>query len=100
LKVNLRAGYASEPWAFEALAIALQESGGSPAEIERAKVSAIDLDPKDPQAYLRAAKAVADAGQTDKAIEFCRRAALLQPDMAEPYTNALAFIEKSTTVDS
>ncbi|MFL5342320.1 MAG: hypothetical protein ACJ8F7_19405, partial [Gemmataceae bacterium] len=71
-----------------------------PAEIERARLSGIDLDIKDSQAYLRAAKAESEAGKTDKALEFCRRAASLQPDVAEPYANALVYIESSKTVDS
>lgn len=100
LKTNLRQGFVNESWVFEALAIALQESGAAPDEIERAKLSAIDLEPNDPQSYLRAAKAVADMGQTDRALAFCRQAAELQPSLADPYANALVYLEKSKTVDT
>src|SRR5262249_35069977 len=100
LKVLLREGYAGEPWAFEALAGALQENKATPAEIERVKLSAIDLDPKDPFAYLRAARAVADMGQHDRAVAFCRQASQLHPELAEPYANALAYLEKADKVDS
>src|SRR5262249_21049772 len=78
LKANLRHGFTNEPWVFEGLAIALKESGGSSAEIERVRLSAIDLDPKNPQAYLKAAKAVADLGQPERALAFCKQASALR----------------------
>jgi tetratricopeptide (TPR) repeat protein len=100
LKTNLRLGFVNEPWVFEALAIALQESGATPDEVERAKLSCIDLDPKDPQAYLRAAKAMAEMKEYDRAIGFCRQASAIQPEIADPYSSALAYIGKLDKVDS
>jgi len=100
LKTNLRQGFTSEPWVFEALGVALMETGGSTTEVERARLSAIDVNPKDPQAYLRAAKAMADLGRHDRAIGFCKQAAALQPETPEPYADALVYLDKSKTVDS
>jgi tetratricopeptide (TPR) repeat protein len=100
LKANLRYGFCNEPWVFEGLAIALKESGGSSAEIERVRLSAIGLDPKNPQAYLKAAKAVADLGQPERALAFCKQASALRPDLADPYANALVYLDKAKTVDS
>jgi hypothetical protein len=100
LKTNLRQGFVNDAWVFEALAIALQESNAAPDEVERAKLSCIDLDPKDPQAYLRAAHAMADLGQPERALSFCRQASALQPDLADPYSTALVYLEKSKTVDT
>ncbi|HLW68848.1 MAG TPA: hypothetical protein VKS79_26285, partial [Gemmataceae bacterium] len=95
LKANLRHGINKEPWVFEGLAIALKESGGTPAEIERVRLSCIDLDPTSPQAYLKAAKAVADLGQPERAVAFCKQASALRPDLADPYANALVYVQKS-----
>jgi tetratricopeptide (TPR) repeat protein len=93
LKAGLRQGKVIRPWAFEALAIALESSGGDPAEIRRARLSAIDLDPQDAQGFLRAARLMAEHKQWDRALAFCRQAAVRDPGLAEPYTEALAYAE-------
>src|SRR5207248_1619347 len=56
LKANLREGIVARPWVYEALAVALKESKGSQVDIERAQVSAVDLEPQDAQGYPRAAR--------------------------------------------
>ena len=98
LKGGLRKGLATDAWAHESLAIALQMSQGSPAEIERAAVSAIDLDPTDAKAYLKAAKVEAELKNHDQAIAFCQRAAEFAPDQPMAYANALAYAEYATDV--
>jgi tetratricopeptide (TPR) repeat protein len=98
LKANLRKGLATDAWAHEALAIALQMSQASPLEVERASTSAIDLDPTNPKAYLKAAKAEAELNHHDQAIAFCRRAAEYGPDQPGPYANALAYAELARDV--
>ena len=100
LKANLRKGLATDDWAHEALAIALQMSQGNPIDIERAAVSAIDLNPTDPKAYLRAAKVEADLKNSDQAIAFCKRAAAFAPDQPTAYANALVYAEKAADVKS
>jgi len=101
LKAGLRTGVVAEPWAQEALAIALEGSQGSKEEIERARVSAIDLAPKSPHAYVKASKAMADLGQPDRALKFCRVAAKLEPNLPDPYINAMVFAgDKKATLDS
>ena len=101
LKAGLRSGVVAEPWAQEALAIALEGSQGSPEEIERARMSAIDLAPKSAHAYVKAAKAMADMGQIDQAMTFCRVAARLEPNSADAYVNALVFAgDKKATLDA
>src|SRR5208282_4835949 len=77
LKANLRQGVVVRPWVFEALAIALEASGGDPEEIRRARLSGIALDPNDAQGFMSAARAQADRGQFDRALAFCKQAALL-----------------------
>jgi tetratricopeptide (TPR) repeat protein len=102
IKANLRKGLATDDWAHEALAIALQMSKASPVEVERAALSAIDLDPTDAKAYLKAAKAEADLSNHDQAVAFCKRAAEFGPDQPGPYANALAYAEfaKEITPDT
>jgi tetratricopeptide (TPR) repeat protein len=95
LKASLRRGIVGRPWVFEALAIALQASGGSAEEIERAQVSAIDLQPQDAPSYLRASQAIASHKHYDQALAFCRQAASLEPNSADPYADALAYAELS-----
>ena len=55
--------------------MSLEASQGSSEEIERAKLSGIDLEPKNPIAYLKAAKAMTAMGNPDRAIRFCKEAA-------------------------
>lgn len=100
LKANLRKGLATDDWAHEALAIALQSAGASPIEVERAAVSAIDLDPTSAKAYLKAAKAEANLKNHNVAFAFCKRAAECSPNDPLPYANALAFAEFATDVKS
>ncbi len=93
LKANLRLGIVARPWVYECLAIALQETNGSPVDIERAQLSLLDLQPEAPQSYLKAAASMKDAGQWDRAVAFCKQASRLEPDSPAPYTEALAYAE-------
>jgi len=93
LKANLRVGIVTRPWVYEALGVALQLSGGSPEEIERAQVSAVDVEPQDARGYLRAAQAMADLKRHDRAVAFCRQAALMEPGIADPYVNGLVYAQ-------
>jgi tetratricopeptide (TPR) repeat protein len=100
LKGNLRKGLATDDWAHEALAVALQAAGANPAEVERAAVSAIDLDPASAKAYLKAAKVEAKLKKHDQAFAFCKRASECSPGDPTPYANALAYAEFATDVKS
>jgi hypothetical protein len=93
LKANLKQGIVVKPWVYKALAIALRESGGSAEEIERADVSAADLEPMGPTGYLTAAKSLAQDGHYDRAIAFCKQAALLEPDVPHAYADAADYAE-------
>ena len=100
LKADLRRGVIAEPCVFDALAIALKASGGTPEERERVLLSGIDLDPKNPQSYLRAADAMNDLGKPDQALAFCKRAAALEPNAADPYAQSLVYLTSAKNVDS
>ena len=67
--------------------------GGDPDEIRRARLSAVSLDPNDAQGFLQAARTMADHKQYDRALAFCRQAALLEPNLSQPYAEALAYAE-------
>lgn len=98
LKGNLRKGLATDTWAHEALAVALQMSKADSVEVERAALSAIDLDPTSAQAYLKAAKVEADLKNNDLAVAFCKRAAEFGPDQPGAYANALAYAKDAKDV--
>ncbi|QDU23987.1 VWA domain-containing protein [Urbifossiella limnaea] len=98
LKAGMRKGLTTEAWTHGALHVALQMSNAAPEEVERAALSAIDLDPADPGAYIRAAKAEAELGNHDVAVALCRRAADRDPDQPAAYANALAYAEKARNV--
>jgi hypothetical protein len=99
LQADLRKGVLAAPCVYDALAIALKASGGTPEERERVVLSVIDLDPANPQSYLRAAEAMNDLGKPDQAVAFCKRAAALQPNAAEPYADSLVYLAKAKDVD-
>ncbi len=81
------------PWVYESLAVALEACGGDPEDVKRARLSAVSLDPNDAQGYLEAARTMASYKQYDRALAFCRQAALLEPTLSQPYAEALAYAE-------
>ena len=94
LKANLRHGTSTGEWTHEALTIALQESKeATVADVERAALSAVDLNPADPKAYLKAARAEFDLGRAEDAFGLCKRAAALEPNLPAAYANALVYAE-------
>jgi len=93
LKANLRQGILVRPWVYEALAIALEASGGSPEEIRRARLSGLALDPQDAAGFMKAARTMADHKEYGRALAFCKKAAELEPNSPHPYAEALAFAE-------
>ncbi len=93
LKANLRHGRSTGEWTHEALAIALQEAQATPAEVERAALSAVDLNPNDAKAYLKAARAQFDLKNAEAAFGLCKRAAELEPNLPTAYANALVYAE-------
>lgn len=93
LKANLRKGVVVKPWVYESLAIALRESGASPAEIERAEVAAIDLEPSNGAGFLKAGKSLAGMKRYPMALAFCKQAAHLEPGTPDPFLAALDYAE-------
>lgn len=100
LKADLRKGVLAQPCVFDALALALQASGGAPDEVERVRLSAIDLEPRNPQNFLAAAKAMNELGKSELAVAFCKRASALQPNSADPYADSLTYLASAKDVDT
>ncbi|OWK44483.1 hypothetical protein [Fimbriiglobus ruber] len=98
IKAALRKGRVNDWWVHDALAIALRAGQAAPAEVERAALSAVDLDPEDPTTFLKAARAESDLGHQAQAVAYCQRAAALEPNNPAVYANALAYAEKASDV--
>jgi tetratricopeptide (TPR) repeat protein len=98
LKANLRQGIVVRPWVYEALAQALRETNASPEEIERAMLSAADLEPLDAAGYLKASTAMAENKHYEVALAFAKQASGLQPNIPQPFEAALdhAVLAKDT----
>jgi tetratricopeptide (TPR) repeat protein len=95
LKAALREGIVDQPWAFEALAVSLQMTDASADEVERAIASSVDLQPTDAQAYLKAARSLAELKNHKQALAYCRQAAALQPNDSDSYSSAVAYAHES-----
>jgi tetratricopeptide (TPR) repeat protein len=95
LKADIRHGILVKPWVYQALAVALRQTKASAEEIERAEVSAADLEPLDAQGFLRAAEAMRQAERPDRALAFCRQAALLQPNVPYAFRDALVCAKEA-----
>ncbi|MFO0844433.1 MAG: vWA domain-containing protein [Gemmataceae bacterium] len=93
LKANLRQGVLVRPWVYQSLAVALRQTGGSAEEIERAEVSAADLQPLDARGYLVAARALAEDRNYERALSFCKQAADLSPGVPHAYADASRYAE-------
>ena len=100
LKADLRKGLVVKPWVYEALAIALRESGAAPEEIERAEVALADMEPLDAEGYLKASKGMASLKRYDRALAFCKQAAQLAPDSPQAYAQALGYAETVSDVNT
>ncbi|OWK44485.1 hypothetical protein [Fimbriiglobus ruber] len=98
IKATLRKSRVNDWWVHDALAIALRAGQAAPAEVERAALSAVDLDPEDPTTFLKAARAESDLGHQAQAVAYCQRAAALEPNNPAVYANALAYTEKASDV--
>jgi hypothetical protein len=94
LKANLRQGIVVRPWVYDALALALRETGAAPEEVERAELSVADLEPLDARGFLKASESLARNGNTSAALAFCRQAAKLEADVPYAYEDALRYAGK------
>ncbi len=100
LKAALRQGVMARAWMFEAIAVALEISHGSPDEVERALLSSADLSPNDAGGFLQAAKVMAKHRQWQRALDFCRQSADQASSVPQPFLRALDYAEKARDADA
>ena len=100
MKAALKHNILARPWMFDAIAVALQLSGGSSEEIEQAILSNVDLQPANSGGYLQAAETMARHRRYARALEFCRRSAELEPGLPQPYLRALDYAAQARDVES
>jgi hypothetical protein len=100
LQADLRRGVLAEPCVYDALALAMKAGGVAPEERERVMLSVIDIDPKNPRSYLRAAESMHELGKQDQALAFCKRAAALEPNSADPYAQSLVYLSGAKDIDT
>ena len=98
LKASLRKGVISDVWAQEALAVSMTLAQDDPAAIERAEMSALDLDPSSPKGFLRAAASAGQHGKSALALAYCQRAAAAEPDAPAAYAKALSLAATTDAV--
>jgi len=60
----------------------------------------VDLEPQDAQGYLRASKAMAEHKMYDRALAYCRQAAILDPGTASAYEDALVYADLGKDMNS
>ena len=56
-------------------------------------MSAIDLEPKNPQTYLHVSRSLNALGDPDAAVRLCKIAAKLEPNTPDAYASALVYAE-------
>jgi len=100
LKVVLRQTTQARPWMYDALALALEMSNGSPDEIEQALLSGADLKPGKADGLLHAAKAMAKHSKWQKALEYCHKSAAINAENPQAYLEALSFAQSAKDVSA
>lgn len=90
---------ASQPWMYEALALALEASGAPEKEIERAVLSAVDIS-RDQDAALTAASYLASIKLDRAALRLFQEVSSQDPLRTEPYLQGLKCAQKLKDVDA
>jgi hypothetical protein len=98
LKAALRNGVMARPWMFEAIAVATELNHGDPDEVERALLSAADLRPNDAGGFLQGAKVMGLHKQWQRALGFCTQSAAQNPDLPQPYLQAMEYAREAKNV--
>ena len=97
IRAALRAGQ-PQPWMYEALGLAMQASGSSKAEIERALMSAIDLGDST-EDFLYVAQYMARIGLESRALKVFRQVSVVEPLRPEPYVYGLQLAQRVDDLD-
>jgi hypothetical protein len=87
----------SEPWMYEALAVAMEAAGKPKTEVERALMSSADF-ATSPTDLLSLAQCLARFGSSRQAIRLCRQVATIEPSNREAFALAMTFASKENDV--
>jgi hypothetical protein len=82
-----------QPWMFEALGLAMQADHRTPAEIERALLSALDFT-TDPTDMMYLAQYLSRMNLNERALQLYRQAGELDPNAPEPFVNGLRLAQR------
>lgn len=93
----LRNGQA-QPWMYEALALAMQASGSSKDDIERALTSALDFSNR-PIDVMHVALYMAKIGLEARALDLFEQASKMAPGAPEPYAHGLNLAKRLNDLD-
>src|SRR3569623_2043514 len=88
-----------QPWMFEALGLAMQADNRSPAEIERALMSALDFT-SNPTDILYLAQYLERAGLPQRALQLYSQVCDLAPDAPEAFVQGLRLAQRLDDVPS
>jgi hypothetical protein len=97
ISAGLRHGH-MEPWMYKGLALALEGSGGSPEDVERALLSAVDF-ADTPDDLLNIARHLEASGLQATALEQYRNIARLEPQRFEAYVQGLRLARQLKDVN-
>ena len=89
-----------QPWMYEVLGLAMQAGGRPEAEIDRALMSALDLEAVTPTRLRFVAKYMQQNGLKSRALKLYRQAGQIAPHNSEPYLDALELAQELSDVDT
>ena len=82
-----------QPWMFEALGLAMQADQRTPAEIERALLSALDFT-TDPTDMMYLAQYLSRMNLNERALQLFRQVGELDPNAPEPFVHGLRLAQR------
>jgi hypothetical protein len=89
----------SEPWMYEALAVAMEAAGKPKTEVERALMSSADF-ATSPTDLLSLAQCLARFGASRQAIRLCRQVATIEPSNREAFALAMTIASKENDLSA
>jgi hypothetical protein len=82
-----------QPWMYEALALAMQATGSSKSDVERALMSGIDFGDS-AEDYMYVAQYMARSGLETRALKIFHQVSMLEPLRPEPYLFGLQLAQR------
>lgn len=89
----------SAPWMYEVLALSMELSGRSKADVERALLSSSDLSVQDARSLLFLGSYLARVGRAERALGLYKYASELEPGRSDGYIMAMQLCDRSRSYD-